>query len=137
MKNFMRFISCFLLAFTLIACSRNEGSKIKIDNSNLEIKVNIEQAKKLIDENKELIIFDVRTKEEYDSGHIKNAILVPYDQINQKIDIIEQYKEKPVLVYCRTGRRSAIAIKYLIDNDFGKIYHMHEGISMWKYDLLK
>jgi phage shock protein E len=137
MKNFIKFLSYFLLVFTLTACSKNENSKIKVDNHDLETKVNIEQAKKLIDENKELIIFDVRTKEEYDSGHIKNAILIPYDQINENIDLIKQYKEKPVLVYCRTGRRSTIAIKSLIDNGFDKIYHMHEGISMWKYDLVK
>lgn len=137
MKNFIKFLSYFLLVFTLTACSKNEDSKIKVDNHDLETKVNIEQAKKLIDENKELIIFDVRTKEEYDSGHIKNAILIPYDQINENIDLIKQYKEKSVLVYCRTGRRSTIATKSLIDNGFGKIYHMHEGISMWKYDLVK
>lgn len=137
MKNFIKFLSYFLLIFTLTACSKNEDSKIKVDNHDLETKVNIEQAKKLIDENKELIIFDVRTKEEYDSGHIKNAILIPYDQINENIDFIKQYKEKSVLVYCRTGRRSTIATKSLIDNGFDKIYHMHEGISMWKYDLVK
>lgn len=137
MKNFIKFLSYFLLVFTLTACSKNEDSKIKVDNRDLETKVNIEQAKKLIDENKELIIFDVRTKEEYDSGHIKNAILTPYDQINENIELIKQYKEKSVLVYCRTGRRSTIATKSLIDNGFGKIYHMHEGISMWKYDLVK
>lgn len=137
MKNFIKFLSYFLLVFTLTACSKNEDSKIKVDNRDLETKVNIEQAKKLIDENKELIIFDVRTKEEYDSGHIKNAILTPYDQINENIELIKQYKEKSVLVYCRTGRRSTIATKSLIDNGFDKIYHMHEGISMWKYDLVK
>lgn len=137
MKKLTKFLSYFLLAFTLTGCSGNEGGKMKIDNSSLETKVNIEQAKKLIDENKELIILDVRTKEEYDSGHIKNAILIPYDQINQNIDRIKQYKDKPVLVYCRTGRRSAIAVKVLIDNGYSKIYHMYEGITMWKYDLVK
>lgn len=118
-------------------CSKNEDIKIEVDNSNVETKVNIEQAKKLVDENKELVIFDVRTKEEYNSGHIKNAILIPYDQINENIDLIKQYKDKTVLVYCRSGKRSTIGIKSLIDNGFGKIYHMYQGILMWKYDLVK
>ncbi|MBC2399322.1 rhodanese-like domain-containing protein [Clostridium tetanomorphum] len=137
MENFIKFLSCFLLVFTLTACSKNQGIKTRLDNSNVETKVSIEQAKKIVDENKDLVIFDIRTKEEYDSGHIKSAILIPYDQINENIDFIKKYKDKEVLVYCKTGRRSSIAIKALIDNNYSKIYHMNEGISRWKYDLAK
>ncbi|WP_169735827.1 rhodanese-like domain-containing protein [Clostridium lundense] len=133
MAGFIKSLDCS----NLTTFSKDEGGKIKIDNSNIETKVNIEQAKKIIDENKELIIFDMRTKEEYNSGHIKNAILIPYDKINENINFIKQYKDRAVLVYCRSGMRSTIGVKSLMDNGFSKIYHMYQGILMWRYDLFK
>ena len=52
------------------------------------------------------IIVDVRTKEEYEISHIKNAINIPYDEINS---MIELEKDKIILVYCASGNRSKIA----------------------------
>lgn len=51
----------------------------------------------------EYVIIDVRTKEEYEEGHIKNAINIPYDVIDSKIDIS---KDKIIFVYCKSGNRS-------------------------------
>ncbi|AKL96602.1 rhodanese domain containing protein [Clostridium aceticum] len=80
---------------------------------------------------------DVRTKEEYYEGHLKGAILIPYDQIEKNIDGLEQYKNKLILVYCRTGRRSNIAVDTLKNSGFTEVYHMYDGISNWKYDVEK
>ena len=59
---------------------------------------------------KPAVIIDVRTPEEFSSGHIDGAINIPVDQIRQGIQSIKGLKkDSPVLVYCRTGRRSALA----------------------------
>lgn len=54
-------------------------------------------------------IIDVRTEEEWNNGHIEGAVLIPYDQIGEKIGTIVRDKSQKIYVYCRTGRRSQIA----------------------------
>lgn len=66
--------------------------------------------KKLMEENEHIII-DVRSKEEYDLGHIKNSINIPYDEIDSSLDLD---KEKLIFVYCKSGNRSKIAYESLI-----------------------
>ena len=56
------------------------------------------------------IVVDVRTKEEFDSGHVLDAINIPYDEINKDINLD---KDKTILVYCRSGQRSKIAYNSL------------------------
>lgn len=56
--------------------------------------------------NNEYIIVDVRTKEEYTQSHIKNAINIPYDTIDNTTNL---NKEKLIFVYCKSGKRSKIA----------------------------
>ena len=74
---------------------------------------------------------DVRTPEEFAEGHIAGAVLLPYDQVEQKATSMLPEKEKPIIVYCRSGRRSAIAadalrgLGYKDVKDFG-------GISRWQ-----
>lgn len=65
---------------------------------------------KEIMKNEEYVIIDVRTKEEYNEGHIKNAINIPYDVIDKEIDIS---KDKVIFVYCKSGNRSSKAYSTL------------------------
>ncbi|WP_097026720.1 rhodanese-like domain-containing protein [Clostridium peptidivorans] len=94
-----------------------------------------EEAHKLINENKDVIILDVRTKEEFSSGHMPEAKSFPMHEILSRIDELESFKDKPILVYCASGGRSPIAIKHLLKNNFTNIYHLNKGISAWKYPL--
>jgi phage shock protein E len=55
------------------------------------------------------LIIDVRTDAEWNSGHIEGAVLIPYEQIGEKIAAIAKDKSQRIYVYCRTGRRSQIA----------------------------
>ncbi|EYE88692.1 sulfurtransferase [Fervidicella metallireducens AeB] len=95
------------------------------------------QALKLINENKNMLILDVRTKDEFKSGHIKGAILIPYNELERRIIEIEKYKDKPTLVYCQSGRRGSIAVNTLIKNGFIDIYHLYKGFSSWPYEVVK
>lgn len=60
-----------------------------------------------------LIIIDTRTKQEYDSGHIENAILIPYDEVRFKIHKYVPNKEAKIALYCRSGQRSGVAAFFL------------------------
>lgn len=97
-----------------------------------EVKVSIAEAQEIIGSNNELFILDTRTQEEFDAGHIEGAILIPYNKLEMNLDQLDGFEDKPILVYCRTGNRSAVAVDILIENGFNKIYHMNQGFSKWK-----
>lgn len=98
-------------------------------------KISSEEAKETID-NEDVVVLDVRTKEEYDSGHIDNAVLLPVTKIDEKVfDIITSKNEK-ILVYCRSGNRSATASKLLIEMGYTNVYDFG-GIIDWPYEIVK
>ena len=99
--------------------------------------VNAEEAYKLINNNKELVILDVRTQEEYDGGHIPGAKLIPVQVLPMKLSELKEYKDKPVLVYCASGGRSPRAVDTLVKSDFTNIYHLSRGISSWRYTVAR
>lgn len=70
-----------------------------------------EQYEKIVSE-KEVVLLDVRTKEEYDESHLLNSINIPYDEIDEETELD---KNKVIVVYCRSGRRSNIAKETLVD----------------------
>ena len=91
--------------------------------------VTIEQAIEIIEKNQSLIILDVRTDLEFDGGHLKGAINIPVDELEERIDELDPADE--FLVYCRTGNRSSSAVRILIEHNFSMVYHMFDGIIAW------
>ena len=91
--------------------------------------ITVEEAKSLVESNVSLIIVDVRTREEYDSGHIEGAILIPVSELEGRIN--ELSKEEELLIYCRTGNRSSNSVNILKANGYTKIFHMNDGIIAW------
>ncbi len=98
-------------------------------------KITAEAAKKMMDENEELIILDVRTQEEFDTGHIEGAVLIPDSDIKKKAEEILKDKSATILLYCRSGRRSALAAQDLSDLGYTAIYDFG-GIIDWTYDVV-
>ena len=69
---------------------------------------------------------------EYDESHLINAILIPGGEIDIKINELEPFRENKILVYCRSGSRSALASQNLAGNhNFTKIFNMLGGITEW------
>lgn len=88
------------------------------------------EAKKLI-ENKKAFVLDVRTPNEFYEGHIKNAVLIPVSQLSGRLSEIEKYKDKDILVYCRSGNRSTVASEIMIQNGYKNLYNLRRGIKGW------
>jgi rhodanese-related sulfurtransferase len=80
-------------------------------------------------------VVDVRTAEEFASGHVPGAIHVPYDEIARRAAEIGP-PSTPVLLYCRTGRRSAIAVKALQKAGYEKLYDFR-SVSAWPGELAR
>ncbi len=94
------------------------------------VEVNAQTAKEIIKKKKPLLL-DVRTPNEFYSGHLKNAKLIPLQQLEQRISEISDYKNKDIFVYCRSGNRSTVAAEILIKHGFKKIYNLRTGIREW------
>jgi rhodanese-related sulfurtransferase len=76
-------------------------------------------------------IVDVRSKGEYQSGHLKNSINIPVDTLEQNIKKLK--KDKPVITCCASGARSASALRILKSNGFEQVYNGGAWTSLKKY----
>jgi rhodanese-related sulfurtransferase len=95
-----------------------------------------EEAKKIMDSGKEYIILDTREQDEFDEGHIPGAILIPYTEVENKAEKILPDKDKLILVYCRSGRRSKIASESLAKLGYTNVKEFG-GIIDWPYEVEK
>lgn len=83
-----------------------------------------------------VLILDVRTQEEYDQGYIPGAVLLPDDQLAQKAPELLPDRGQTILVYCRSGRRSAGAAKALVDLGYTQVYDFG-GILDWPGEVVR
>jgi rhodanese-related sulfurtransferase len=98
------------------------------------IKITPQEAQKMMDQN--IIILDVRTQAEFAEGHIPNAVLLPDTEIKQRAEELLPDKEQTILVYCRSGRRSALAAQELADMGYTNVYDFG-GILDWTGEVVK
>lgn len=82
----------------------------------------------------DFVIVDVRSKDEYEQGHIEGAINIAYDEINENIDKLD--KKEPTIVYCASNNRANIARLSLKSNGFDFVY-VGEGLNYYDYNLVK
>ena len=128
-------ISCGLILFTLLAllltaCSSGPQVMDGEDMVRSYTQISQDEAKQKMEQDGTQIIVDVRTQEEYDSGHIPGAICIPNESIGT-----EQPKELPdldqvILIYCRSGNRSKQAAQKLFDMGYTNVYEFG-GINDW------
>ena len=121
-----RLIPLLLFFLLLTGCGRNSA-----DSSYNQITQ--EAAKEMMD-TQEVIILDVREQDEYDSGHIPGAVLLPVGNIDEMTaaEVIPE-KDSTVLVYCRSGNRSKTASSTLAELGYTNIYEFG-GINTWPYE---
>ncbi len=94
--------------------------------------VSPKKAKELIGSENDVFLLDVRTKEEYNESHIKTAHLIPVQELEQNIDLIP--KDRNVVVYCASGKRSAKACGILKNKGLKALYNIEGGIRQWMAD---
>ncbi|MGH4052753.1 MAG: rhodanese-like domain-containing protein [Clostridium sp.] len=96
-----------------------------------------DEATSLIKATKDLVIIDVRSKGEYQLGHINGSKLMPAGEMPSRINELEKFRGRPILVHCASGGRSPKAVNVLLKNKFGPIYHMNHGLSGFNGNLKK
>ena len=123
-----RIIAIMLLILLLLAgCGKSEAEPLTYTQ------ISQEEAKKMMDE-QDVVILDVREPDEYNSGHILNAVLLPVGTITEETaaDVIPS-KDSVVLVYCRSGNRSKTASDALVRLGYTNVYEFG-GIITWPYE---
>lgn len=125
MKKLLLLMFLIMILFSNTACqSENEISSQNITP---------EEAHQRLQKEKDIILLDVRTQEEYEQQHIVGSTLLPLDNLKDGIGDIVREKDTTIFVYCRSGNRSATASKILRDIGYTSVYDMG-GIIDWKYE---
>ncbi len=77
------------------------------------------------------LIIDVREPAEFAQGHLQGARNLPLAELTARLTEIQKFKQKPVLVYCQRGKRSAAACKQLQQAQFTSLYQLEDGLDAW------
>lgn len=81
---------------------------------------------------KNALVLDVREPSEYDAGHIVNSKHVPLGKLGERVGELEKYRERPIVVVCRSGQRSAAACALLLKQGFAQAQNLEGGVMAWQ-----
>ncbi len=82
------------------------------------------------------VILDVREDKEYQSGHIQDSVHIPLSSLSSRVDELAKFKEKNLILGCRSGSRSGRACSILKKNGFEKVHNLRGGVQAWENDNL-
>ena len=128
-------IICFGMAAIKFCTARMKPNNTPVESRPAKLDDGVltpEQAKARMEENPNLILLDVRTQEEFEQGHIPGAVCLPNEMIAADMPFLFG-KDVEILLYCRSGRRSADAAKKLRDMGFTNVFDFG-GIIDWPYE---
>ena len=128
-------IICFGMAAIKFCTARMKPNNTPVESRPAKLDDGVltpEQAKARMEENPNLILLDVRTQEEFEQGHIPGAVCLPNEMIAADMPFLFG-KDAEILLYCRSGRRSADAAKKLRDMGFTTVFDFG-GIIDWPYE---
>jgi rhodanese-related sulfurtransferase len=81
---------------------------------------------------KNAIVLDVRENGEYSAGHIPNSRHIPLSELERRLNELEKFKQRPIIVNCQTGMRSGNATRILKKHQFATVYQLKGGIGAWQ-----
>ena len=139
-KKIILTVTVIILTAAVLAGCIQKTNKEQTEATQVNIgtyyQITQEEAKRIMDEESDYIIVDAREQSEYDEGHIKGAIVIPYTEIEQKAEELLPNKTQLILVYCRSGRRSKIAAQSLANMGYKNVKEFG-GIIDWQYEIEK
>lgn len=120
-----------LLVILMIFATSLTGCKDKVEG---EINLVTSEEMQALMELEDVQLVDVRTAKEREDGYIKNSQNIDFYSPTFDEDILKLDKTKPVIIYCRSGKRSAACAEKLKDAGFVKIYDLKGGITQWLFE---
>jgi rhodanese-related sulfurtransferase len=126
-----------LIIFLMVALCMNDSYAQSSQPKQLIKTINSVESAEMIKKNlknKNFVILDVRTPEEFTEGHLANATNIDFKATDFAEKVGKLDKSKTYLVYCRAGHRSASAIEIMKPQSFRTIYNLDGGITQWTAD---
>jgi len=127
----MRYLTVIYVITALIAGSPNQKPIEQIPKKKFP-SITVADVQKKINIKNNILLLDVRTVDEFDGplGHIAGAVLIPIQELEQRIDELNEHKEKEIIVICRSGNRSQIGTRILISHGINAV-NMVGGMKAW------
>ncbi|MBP6672440.1 MAG: rhodanese-like domain-containing protein [Bacteroidetes bacterium] len=119
LRTYLRSVLIIVLAVTLNALGQS--------SANISAKI----AREMLLKDTSIVLLDVRTPGEHREERIANKPLMPLQYVESKIGELEKFKKKKIIVYCRSGNRSDMAVEILREYGFNA-FNMEGGIIQWK-----
>ncbi|MFQ5583631.1 MAG: rhodanese-like domain-containing protein [Calditrichia bacterium] len=133
LRIFLVLISIFALGCGTKQAEKNAATPTNAAGSAAEIvNVNATKGLAILEKSNDIIILDVRTPQEFASGHIKGAININIGDSDFKSKIESLDRDKTYFVYCASGYRSGASVDLMKKLKFKHIYHMADGIAGWR-----
>ncbi len=126
-KSFVLILTLTVITVVLSACAQRNNAPVQ--------RITPKEAKVRLDVGEEVTFVDVRTQEEYEQGHIENAVLLPVDNISAYAPTVIPDTQAVYFVYCRTGNRSATASAQLVAMSYTNIFDLGD-ITLWPYEIV-
>lgn len=125
------FVSVILLGFASMSCSNGTQSQATEQSTKTYSNVSVIDLNEVVEGGNDVIILDVRTPSEVSEGYVKNAQNLDINGSTFKQQAEQLDKSKTVYVYCRSGHRSQIASKTLIEMGFNDVRNVEGGFLAW------
>lgn len=111
--------------------SKKCGKLLRPYNRTVDGYTNIDykQMIKMLKEDKNIVLLDVRSNQEYNEGHINGAVSIPLYEIETTIEAAIPDKKQDIIVYCKSGIRSVKAIEILIKKRYTNLYNLYGGLD--------
>lgn len=78
------------------------------------------------------VLLDVRETAEYKEGYLPGSVQIPLANLKDKLATLEKYRQRPIIVVCRSGHRSAVAVKQLKQQGYPTVYNLGGGLQAWR-----
>jgi rhodanese-related sulfurtransferase len=122
--------SWLILGLTVIAAQASQTNEAASSSLHEPVPIiSVQQLQMMLHKVRSVRVYDVRQPEEYKEGHIKGAILMPLGDLASRCKEIP--KEKTIVVYCRSGRKSAVAVALLRAYGYTKVFSLSGGYLEW------
>ena len=135
-KTYFIILLMFVSLFCVSACATDGKNATASSANKTYTQISQDVAKDMILKDGSLVIVDVRTKGEYEAGHIPGAILIPNESITDRKPEHLPDMNQVILVYCRSGNRSKQAAQKLANIGYKKVYEFG-GINTWNGNIVK
>ncbi len=117
-SNLTKLVIGIFLTLLMVACSNDVPT------------VSPNQAAEMLNKQKAIMV-DVREQDERNEQHIEGTLFIPLDQLDSRIGELAEYKNSPIILQCRSGKRSNVAATSLMKAGFTKVLNLDGGILAW------